>query len=121
MAEIKKPSTVTYNGEVTSISKAIESKTKPGSFYRILTLDGWDDKPLVTRPIADKMYENSKDILSKGAFVSVTCEQRVEGVTEYVDVAGEVQKHTSSGEAISKVAGASKEKMVMQYQASLKA
>lgn len=121
MAEIKKPSEVKYTGEITSISRAIESKTKKDSYYRIITLDSWNGKALVTRPIAEKMFENSKDLLQKGNFVELTCQQTIEGVTEYVDAQGDVQKHTSTGENISRVVGASKDKIIMAYQASLKA
>jgi len=101
--ELNAPKTISYSGEVLSVSDAISKEytnangEKKVSKFLMITLSGD-----IQKPINESFYNSRKKDLSKGNYITLTFEQRVKDVTEYVDGNGEVQKHGSTSEGVTK-------------------
>ena len=94
--ELNKPLTVNYIGEITNVSDAI---TKNGSTFCMVTLK--IGSTYVSKPINESFYSKRSNDFSVGNHVNLTFEQRIADTTEYVNKAGEVQKHKSTSEGVS--------------------
>jgi len=97
--EINKPKTINYVGKITNVSAAI---TKNGATFRMITLKQ-QGGTFISKPINESFYSKRSQDFAVGNHVDLTFEQRIADTTEYVDKAGEVQKHKSTSEGISNV------------------
>lgn len=98
MANLVAPKEVFVSGIVTTIS---QENVKNQKAFRMVTLETPTGQE--TFPIGKKFFDKNADLLQPDANVIIKFQETIAGQTEYVDAAGAVQKHTSTGRAVANV------------------
>lgn len=106
-----KPEQITITGEITNVSEIIN---KNGKDFRMVTLSTPSGSKAY--PINAKFYARNQSLMAIGSACALTFDRNIAGTTQYVDKAGVVQNHTTTGEAIASVRTATKREILTSYE-----
>lgn len=100
--KINSPKQDVMSAEIVDVSKLLEAKPS-GKTYRMVTFARTNGTGNIVLPVNAGFFEANIEKFAKNKLVHVTIDNTIENETEYKDSEGNIQRHMSTGQAVSNI------------------